>query len=290
MKTLVLGSKGMLGSDLVPVWDREHELICPLREECDISDRTQVRETINTVKPGLVLLLAAATDVDRCQVDPGYAFGTNSFGAEVVAQECFPGGIPLLYMSTIAVFDGSKHAPYMEYDDVSPANRYGRSKLHGEMAVRTYCPMHWIVRTGWLFGGGPRDMKFVAKILRKASNSTDIPVVRDCVGSPTYTADLARGLLDLVKRYPFGTYHMVNGGEPASRYELARHVMTTAGLSPDIIVPCLSTEMDLPAPRPAMEAAVSAKLGLIENGLALPSWRDSLASYVHERLSQIFTR
>ncbi len=289
MKVLVLGASGMLGSDLVPVWRKEHEVVALSRSECDVAARSEVSAALDGFSPELVLLLAASTDVDRCQRDRVYAFRTNSFGAEVTAGECGRRDIPLVYISTIAVFDGMKNSPYMEYDLPSPANQYGRSKLFGEKAVRTFCPAHWIVRTGWLFGGGPRDMKFVARILGKASSSGSISVVRDCVGSPTHTSDLAEGILKLLRDYPCGTYHMVNAGEAASRYELARHIMRIAGFSPDLVVPCLSTELDLDAPRPPMEAAASVKLDLLEAALSLPDWRESLSSYIRSRLSIIYS-
>lgn len=294
MKVLVLGASGMLGSDLVPLWRDTHEVTALSRSECDISSPSMVESAVDGCRPEIVLLLAAATDVDRCQRDRDYAFRTNSFGVEVVSSICGIRGIPVVFVSTIAVFDGTKHSPYMEYDLPSPANQYGCSKLFGEKAVRTFCPRHWIVRTGWLFGGGPRDMKFVAKILGKAvemksRGGSGIQVVRDCVGSPTYTCDLADGILRLVGSSPFGTYHLVNSGEPASRYELARQVMNVAGFSPDLIVPCLSTELDLDAPRPTMEAAISVKLEMTRDKPGLPGWRESLASYIRTRLSAVYS-
>jgi dTDP-4-dehydrorhamnose reductase len=158
------------------------------------------------------------------------------------------------------------------------------SKLHGEKAVRTFCPEHWIVRTGWLFGGGEKDMKFVARILRKISLDHEIKVVRDCVGSPTFTVDLASGLLELVRKFQYGTYHLVNGGIPTSRYELAIETMKIAGYPEDLIIPCLSSDFHLPAPRPRMEAASSLKLNGTEKGLVLPHWKESLSGYVRGEL------
>lgn len=280
MKIVVLGSGGMLGSDLVPLWREQSEVKACSRAACDISERNAVKRTLNEEKPDTVLLLAASTDVDRCENDRDYAFRTNAIGAEIVAQECSRLQISMVYISTIAVFDGEKDSPYDEYDLPSPMNTYGLSKYHGELAVRTFCPEHWIVRTSWLFGGGMKDMKFVAKILRKASMDDSIDVVRDCVGSPTYTADLARGIHELVERFQFGTYHIVNGGVPASRYELARETLRIAGYSADRISPCLSSDFNLPAPRPKMEAADSIKLRQFPYTLTLPDWKDSLSGYI----------
>jgi dTDP-4-dehydrorhamnose reductase len=284
LKVTVLGAGGMLGSDLVPVWRDRSEISSHDHGQCDVSDRDRVTRVLEEDDPDVVLMLAAATDVDRCQIDPDYAFGTNAVGTEIVAQACSRIGASIVYISSIAVFSGDKGSPYNEYDIPSPCNTYGMSKLHGEKAVRTFCPKHWIVRTGWLFGGGEKDMKFVARILRKISLNHEIRVVRDCVGSPTFTGDLARGLLDLVSEFQYGTYHLVNGGIPTSRYELAIETMKIAGYSEDLIIPCLSSDFDLPAPRPRMEAASSLKLGGSESGLKLPHWRDSLSDYVRGTL------
>ncbi len=287
MKALVFGAAGMLGADLVAVWSRSEKVVPCTRDDCDIGDGERVRGLLRAEKPDIVLLLAAATDVDRCQNDHDYAFGTNSVGAEIVAQACRRAGCPLVYISSIAVFSGEKDSPYNEFDIPAPANVYGLSKYHGEEAVRTFCPDHWIVRTGWLFGGGARDVKFVAKLLRKTAVNSEIRVVRDCVGSPTYTVDFARGLLQLVSRFHNGTYHLVNSGMPASRYELGRETLKIAGYSTDMILPCLSSEIDSAAPRPRMEAALSAKLGGPRNRLLLPDWKDSLAGYVRGTLSEL---
>ncbi len=287
MKALVLGSGGMLGTDLTSLWNPRMELSVFPHSACDVSNRSQVKAVMNRETPDLVLMLAAATDVDRCQTDHEYAFRTNAVGAEIVAQECRSSGAELVFLSSIAVFSGEKDSPYNEYDIPEPCNVYGMSKFHGEMAVRTFCPTHWIVRTGWLFGGGVRDMKFVAKILGKISLNHEIKVVRDCVGSPTYTQDLAGGILDLVKNFQYGTYHLVNGGVPASRYELARETLKIARRSPDLILPCLSSDFHLPAPRPKMEAAESIKLNMGNDPLRLPDWRESLSRYINGTLEEL---
>ena len=287
MKVLVFGSGGMLGTDLVPVWRACHQVLALSHAECDISDMQAVNSVLGLERPDLVLLLAAATDVDRCEQDHAYAFRANAIGPDIVAQACRKAGSALAYASSIAVFSGEKDSPYDEYDLPSPANLYGLSKYHGESAVRTFCPDHWVVRTGWLYGGGARDVKFVARILRKASMDQDIRVVRDCIGSPTFTGDFAEGLLRLVEGFPFGTYHLVNGGVPASRSELGRETLSVAGYSPEMVLPCLSSEIDLPAPRPRMEAATSMKLSLAGNRLVLPDWKESLAGYIRGTLGEL---
>ncbi len=280
MKVVVFGSGGMVGSDLVPLWSKSCVVKGYSRVDCDIADSNRVQEILSAEQPDVLVLLAASTDVDRCEIDRDYAFRANTVGTETVAQECGKLGISLVYISTIAVFDGEKDSPYDEYDRPSPANTYGLSKYHGELAVRHFCPNHWIVRTSWLFGGGIKDMKFVARILRKAKGNDPISVVRDCVGSPTYTADLAMGIKEIVEKFQYGTYHLVNSGVPASRYELARETLLIAGYSADRVSPCLSSDFNLPAHRPKMEAAESLKLRVLKNTFSLPDWKDSLAGYI----------
>ncbi|MDM7993595.1 MAG: dTDP-4-dehydrorhamnose reductase [Candidatus Fermentibacter sp.] len=287
MKTVVFGAGGMLGADLCEEW-RGKAVLTPLsRSQCDVCEKGRVRDILGSERPDVAVLLAGATNVDRCETDPLYAFRANSLGPSVVSQVCRSLGIPILYVSTIAVFDGNKTSPYTEFDDPSPCSIYGRSKLQGEEAVRSFSPEHWIVRTGWLFGGGEKDSKFVPNLLRKAGQGGSIRVVRDCVGSPTYTLDLAAAILKLIETCPYGLYHVVGSGPAASRYELAREVLEAAGHDPESAIPCQSAEYPLPAPRPRMEAAESLVLELLNVDLGIPLWRDSLASYVRTRLQSL---
>ncbi len=283
MKVTVLGAGGMLGTDLIPIWRESTDLDFHTHDQCDASNREQVRTALETSRPDLVLHLAAATDVDRCQIDRKYAYLNNTISSTIVAQESSRLEAGVVYISSMAVFDGEKTEPYTEFDRTLPVNIYGESKLQGEREIAMFCPKHWIFRTGWLFGGGPLDRKFVANILRKVKQE-ELRVVRDCVGSPTYTVDFARGIREIVENQPCGVYHVVNNGPVVSRYELARYILQLADFDPDRITPCLSGDLDLPAPRPRMEGAVSMKLPLLESAPVLPDWRESLSGYIEERL------
>ena len=288
MKVTVLGAGGMLGSDLIPVWRESADLDFYDHSQCDAANREQVSSILEKNDPDLVLLLAAATDVDRCQTDRQYAYLNNTISSTIVAQECSRIEAGIVYISSMAVFDGEKAEPYTEFDVPLPVNIYGESKLQGEREIAMFCPKHWIFRTGWLFGGGPLDRKFVANILRKVKRD-ELRVVRDCVGSPTYTVDFAAGIRDIVMNQPCGVYHVVNNGPVVSRYELARYILQVAGYDPDQITPCLSGDLNLPAPRPRMEGAQSIKLPLLENTSVLPDWRESLSGYIEERLSEFIS-
>ena len=153
MKVTVLGAGGMLGSDLLPVWRESATLDSYTHSQCDAANREQVKSVLEKSRPDLVLHLAAATDVDRCQTDRRYAYLNNTISSTIVAQECSRIGAGIVYMSSIAVFDGEKTEPYTEFDRTVPVNIYGESKLQGEREIALFCPKHWIFRTGWLFGG-----------------------------------------------------------------------------------------------------------------------------------------
>ena len=140
MKVTVLGAGGMLGSDLIPVWRESSDLDCYAHSRCDASNREQVRIALEKSRPDLVLHLAAATDVDRCQTDRNYAFLNNTISSTIVAQECSRIEAGVVYISSMAVFDGEKTEPYTEFDRTLPVNIYGESKLQGEREIAMFCP------------------------------------------------------------------------------------------------------------------------------------------------------
>ena len=169
MKLLVTGSTGMLGSSMIPILvKRGYEVVTSnfLYSHMDITDIEQVRKTAKLAQPDMILHLAAETDVDRCEREPTHAFQVNTWGTRNVALVCKELKIPMLYVSTIGVFSGEKKEPYIETDEAIPANVYGVSKLAGEKWVKSLVKHYFIVRAGWMIGGGPtRDKKFVGKIV-----------------------------------------------------------------------------------------------------------------------------
>jgi dTDP-4-dehydrorhamnose reductase len=262
----------MLGDALSHRLQGRHELFAAGREQFDVADRRVVFEIIAAHKPDWVIHLAALTDVDRCEREPEEARRVNTLGTEYIVAACRQAGAGLLFLSSIAVFDGFKQTPYDEADIPRPINQYGWSKCLAEQAVATL-PRHLIVRSGWLFGGVV-DKKFVSKILSLAGSRHSLHVVADKVGSPTSVTDLAAGLERLLQEGAQGLYHLVNSGPPVSRYALAQAIVTAAGLSTEIL-PVASDHFPALAPRPDMEAAVS----LHTNGW-LPPWREALDVYV----------
>jgi dTDP-4-dehydrorhamnose reductase len=259
-----------------------HEVLATDIDEMDVRDATLVRETFRQFLPHAVIHLAALTDVDGCERQPDEAFRTNAIGTQMVALACHEIGAILVYVSTISVFDGRKPVPYTEFDMPNPQSAYSHAKHEGERIVESLVPQHYIVRAGWMFGGGMEDKKFVAKILDLAYSRPELKVVNDKFGSPTYTVDFARGIERLLETDLFGLYHLVNAEGCASRYEVARAILNYAGITACSIAPVSSAEFPLPAPRPRMEAARNYHLELLGLNL-MRDWRSALCAYL-ERL------
>lgn len=265
----------MLGKALAQLLSPTHALLMPGRDQFDLANPATIHHYLEQHRPEQILHLAALTNVDQCQRQPELTFRVNSQATQELVAYCHHRQASLLFMSSIAVFDGSKASPYLESDRPEPINIYGCSKWQAEQAVATL-PHHLIVRSGWLFGGGPADKKFVAQILALARSRPELCVVADKIGSPTAVTDLAIGLQQLLEQGAEGLYHLLNAGPPISRYQLAVEIVQMAGLATPIR-PVSSDHFPNLAPRPAMEAAISQN-----SPFSLPPWPQSLASYVQE--------
>lgn len=285
-KILVTGAGGMVGS-YVPAVFASHEIILTDIvagfDYLDVHDPQKVMDSIRSHRPDLVLHLAAATDVDRCEQEPDWAYHTNAVGTQNVALACQAHDIPLVYISTAGVFWGDKPEPYIEFDTPNPANVYGRSKLAGEQIVSFLLQRYYIVRAGWMIGGREKDKKFVGKIARlMCEGENPLRIVKDKSGSPTYAKDLLEGIRCLVETEYYGLYHMVNRGY-GTRYDIAI-VLREALNRPDItILPISSDDFPLPAPRAASEAMRNLKLQLLGLDQMRP-WQDALREYVQTEL------
>ena len=288
MKILLTGAAGMLAAEVVPELKRQgaevrgfdiHQRL-PDIEQLDITDREAVLKTAGTVKPDYIFHLAAETDVDRSEKDPDHAFRVNTIGTENIALACQKLGIKLLYISTAGVFFGDKSEPYTEFDIPNPANVYGHSKLQGEIIVRNLLSEFFIVRAGWMVGGWEIDKKFVYKIVQQLKEGkTELKVVADKFGSPTFTKDFAKNLVALVNTGRFGLYHMTNKGS-GSRYDIAVKIVEFMGLKGKVDVTAInSAQFPLPAPRARSEMMRNYHLDLINLNL-MPHWEKSLEDYI----------
>jgi dTDP-4-dehydrorhamnose reductase len=279
MRVLITGAKGMLGTDLCQEWQAQgYELEETDILEMDVRESDQVQKRFSDFRPELVLHLAALTDVDGCEREPEQAFRTNTVGTQNIALACQRLDVPLAYVSTLSVFDGTKSEPYTEFDTPNPQSWYSRSKYEGEKIVERLLQRYYIVRAGWMFGGGREDKKFVAKIIELARNRSELKIVNDKFGSPTYTRDFAQALIRLSQTGWYGVYHSVNTGAPCSRYEFAQKILEYADIRSCRLLPVSSAEFPLPASRPRMEAGANLHARLLGLDLMRP-WSEALFEY-----------
>jgi len=292
-RILVTGAAGVVGKYVRDVF-ADHDLIptdivgdVPV---LDVADAGAVLSYVADARPEIVIHLAAATDVDRCEQDPDLAFRTNAIGTQNVALACREVDAILVYTSTAGVFGGDKPEPYTEFDEPAPANVYGHSKLAGERVVQTLLERFYIVRAGWMVGGGPADKKFVGKMLEMIDGgATHLRAVDDKLGTPTYAKDLATGIRGLLDTGYFGLYHLVNGGDACSRYDVAVALCEILGRTDVSVERVSSAYFPLPAPRARSEAMINYKLQLL--GIDRQRhWRDALASYVSDELGRGTTK
>jgi len=279
VKLLVTGAAGMLGRDvMLAAGNAGHDVVGFGHAELDIADAAAVRAKVEAERPDVVINCAAWTDVDGAEESEGEATAINGAAAGNVAAAAAAVDASVVYVGSDYVFDGSKGAPYVETDQTAPLSAYGRSKLAGEEATREANKRHFIARSAWLFGtGGPN---FVETMLRLADDHGEVLVVRDQVGSPTYTWHLAYGIVRLIEGVEFGIHHMAAAGA-CSWYEFAREIFEQANVECKVM--SATTEMlGRPAPRPAYSALTSQR----EHAIELPSWQDGLAAYLSQRRAE----
>ncbi|HEX3735742.1 MAG TPA: dTDP-4-dehydrorhamnose reductase, partial [Solirubrobacterales bacterium] len=248
------------------------------RAELDVTNPAGLEKKFEMERPDVVVNCAAWTDVDGAEADEQAAFAVNGTGAGNIAAAAAEVGASIVFISSDYVFDGAKGAPYVESDQVAPLSAYGRTKLAGEEATAAANKRHFIVRSAWLFGIGGGN--FVETMLRLASTQSEVLVVRDQVGSPTYTWHLAYGVVRLIEGLEFGIHHMAAAGQ-CSWYEFAREIFEQAKVECKVLSG--TTEMlGRPAPRPPFSALTSQR----EHAIRLPSWQDGLAGYLAQQQAE----
>ncbi|MEQ8153259.1 MAG: dTDP-4-dehydrorhamnose reductase, partial [Smithellaceae bacterium] len=210
MKILLLGHKGMLGSDLLLRLRRKHEVIGLDKEEIDITSLPACEEAVQENEPDIVINAAAYTNVDGCENAQRECLGVNAEAVMNIAVACRKKNIRIVQFSTDYVFDGSSSEPYKEDDPCNPLNVYGTSKLAGENYLRQLSDNYILIRTAWLYGKNGKN--FVRTILEKAATTDKLEVVDDQIGSPTYARDLAVAVDLLLERNIKGIFHITNRG------------------------------------------------------------------------------
>jgi dTDP-4-dehydrorhamnose reductase len=252
----------MLGQDVV----RAANAVGYSHAQLDVTDRAAVREAIGP--DDLVINCAAWTNVDGAEQHEDEALRINADGARNVAEAAGT----VLYVSSDYVFDGTKGQPYLESDPVNPLSAYGRTKLAGEHATADANQRHFIARSSWLFGAGGKN--FVETMLGLGS---EVRVVDDQVGSPTFTGHLAEALVELARTEDYGVHHVAASGS-CSWFEFAREIFARAG-SDTHVEPCTTADFPRPAPRPAYSV-----LGNERGDKSLPTWQEGLDAYLGVRV------
>lgn len=276
MKVLVTGAGGMLGHDVVRAAELgNHEVVGLDRSQLDITDAAAVGRAMRRERPQGVVNCAAWTDVDLAEERPEAAHRVNAGGARNVAAAAAEHGAAVVHPSTDYVFDGRKSEAYLETDETAPVSAYGAGKLAGELEVGAANPRHFVVRSSWLFGVAGAN--FVETMLRVGSERSEVMVVRDQLGSPTYTAHLAEGVVRMLDTDAYGLHHM-SGGGGCSWYDFAVEIFDKAGVDCRVLS-CTSDEFPRPAPRPALSVLDTAW----PDAIHLPHWKVGLESYLAER-------
>jgi dTDP-4-dehydrorhamnose reductase len=276
VRILVTGAAGQLGRDLLVLLAGQ-EAVGLTRRQLDIADAAAVDDAVETHRPDVVVNAAAWTDVDGAESDERGADAVNRDGAANVAAACVRRNAVLVHVSTDYVFAGTATAPYQEDAPVAPQSAYGRSKAAGEQAVLAVGGPCYVVRTAWLYGAGGRN--FVRTMAGLARGDGAVTVVNDQRGAPTWTRDLAAGLLQLIEARPApGIYHATSSGD-TTWFDFARAIFAEVGADPGRVQPVPTSAYPRPAPRPAY-SVLSANRWLAAALPRLPDWRAALAAAI----------
>ncbi len=303
MKSTILltGKTGQVGSELLRLLPELGRVIAPARHELDLLNSDDIRRAVRHIRPQLIVNAAAYTAVDEAENDEGNAHAINAHAAAVLAEEAEKIGAGIVHYSTDYIFDGSKAAPYEETDAPNPVNVYGRTKLAGEQAIRTSGVPHLIFRTAWVYAAHGRN--FLLKVLRLATEREELRIVRDQIGAPTCSSDIAsasvrvltglheRGTGHFAISNVSGTYHMTAAGE-TTWYDFAYAILEHAARTPHHvswfadaigqrplitrrIIPVTTAGYPTPASRPAYSVLSNSRF-IRTFCFGLPDWQTQL--------------
>jgi len=288
-KIYIAGCGGMLGEAFYRIFEKHYDLKCTdidVNETwlsyLDFRNLDAYRKDVAEFRPDYLFHLGAYTDLEYCELNPDDAYATNTMAVENAVYIANSLDIPMLYISTAGIFDGSKDA-FDDWDRPNPTGHYARSKYAGESFVENNCRRHLICRAGWMMGSGPKkDKKFVQKLMRQIKDGKrELSIVNDKLGTPTYTHDFARNVKALLEREVWGLYNMVCGGI-TSRLEVAEELVRILGLKKELRIIAVDSDFwkDVYfAPRPSSERLINRKLDLRKLNV-MRDWRVCLREYI----------
>lgn len=297
-KILLIGQDGQVGQELLKMLAPIGTVTGVGRQQLDLSQADAVQTTIEAIRPNIVVNAAAYTAVDKAEAEPDLAYAVNATAPKRMAEAAQKLGIPLIHISTDYVFDGSKNTPYLETDATNPLGEYGKSKRAGEEEILAISDRHsdfqyLILRTAWVYGAGGKG-NFVKTMLRLGGDREEVRVVADQVGTPTWTAEIARTITVLTRQFLdsqvdhadlSGIYHFTNSGV-TSWYDFAVAIFEEAQLlgvplKLQRVVPITTAEYPTPTQRPAYSALANQKIQSILQTPA-PQWRQGLRQMLAE--------
>lgn len=307
MRVLVTGGAGMLGSSLVPAllgagnevtvtdidlsnptpWGPDGPVIA----ELDVREPDPLADAFAALRPELVVHLAAETSLEYSDANVDATYLTNTIATKYVALQARKYDAAMVYISTAGIFDGTKPSEvYHEYDQPNPLNVYGQTKYYGELIVQQFVERHFVIRAGWMVGGGrSKDHKFVARILQQIRDGKKtLHAVGDKLGTPTYTPDFARTFLGLIDSELYGLYHMACEGR-GSRFDVAARILEVLGLSDEIELVEVTSDYfaeEFPSVRPYSEIMRNLNLDLQGMNMMRP-WQIALEEYIHNEFSDL---
>lgn len=293
MKILLLGHKGMLGSDLLSKFSLRHEVIGMDKEEIDLVSADECRRAIEETQPDIVINAAAYTNVDGCETAKEDCFAVNAEAVKNIAGACRNKNIRIVHFSTDYVFDGTAKEPYKEDNQCNPINVYGESKLAGERYLQSLSDNYLLIRTSWLYG--VKGKNFVGAILEKAKakdfirdtmdktkarqeGPSTLSVVDDQVGSPTYTKDLAAATDLLIDKNARGIFHVTNRGS-CNWHQFAVRILHESGFNDIEVLPIKSDQLQRPAKRPSYSILSTQKFTQATGKIMQP-WQLALQDYL----------
>lgn len=277
MKVLVTGAKGQLGYDVINrLKESNIEYLGVDIDTMDLFDKEQVKIIIVEYNPDVIIHCAAYTAVDKAEDETEVCYKTNVLGTRYVSEACKEIDAKMVYISTDYVFDGKGANPFEVTDKPAPINYYGQTKYEGELEVQKCLEKYFIVRTSWVFGKNGNN--FVKTMLRLAKEKDEVSVVSDQIGSPTYTYDLAKLLVEMIKTNKYGTYHATNGGY-CSWYEFTCEIYKQAGIEAKIN-PIKTEDYATKAKRPMNSRLNKGKL-INEGFNSFPKWENAIMRFIN---------